>query len=116
MVGVLHTWDRSLGYHLHVHYLIPASGWDHTTEEWKAAHPKFLVPCSAWRELFRATFRDALKAEALICFREALKLRPEFGHGYYPTGATLEGTGRRDGAWHYYHQAIRNGPAFARML
>jgi hypothetical protein len=64
MVGVLHTWDRSMGYHLHVHYLIPAGGWDRVTGEWKAAHPKFLVPCSALREVFRAKFRDALKVEA----------------------------------------------------
>jgi hypothetical protein len=26
LVGVLHTWDRSLGYHVHVHYLVPAGG------------------------------------------------------------------------------------------
>ncbi len=26
MVGALHTWDRSMGYHLHVHFLVPAGG------------------------------------------------------------------------------------------
>lgn len=64
MVGALHTWDRSMGYHLHVHYLVPAGGIDPKTGQWKPAHPKFLVPGSALRKLFRAKFRDALKAEA----------------------------------------------------
>ncbi len=61
MVGVLHTWDRRMGYHIHVHYLVPAGGIDLETGEWRPSHPKFLVPISAVRELFRAKFRDALK-------------------------------------------------------
>jgi hypothetical protein len=64
MVGALHTWDRSMAYHLHVHYLVPAGGIDPKTGEWKAAHPKFLVPGSALSTVFRAKFRDALNAEA----------------------------------------------------
>jgi hypothetical protein len=64
MVGALHTWDRSMGYHLHVHYLVPAGGIDPKTGEWKATHPTFLVPGSALSQVFRAKFRDALKAEA----------------------------------------------------
>jgi len=62
LVGVLHTWDRSLGSHLHVPYLVPAGGIDPTTGAWKPSHPKFLVPGSALRTVFRAKFRDALKA------------------------------------------------------
>ena len=62
MVGALHTWDRSMGYHLHVHYLVPAGGLDPETGEWVASHPTFLVPGSALRTVFRAKFRDALKA------------------------------------------------------
>ena len=61
MVGALHTWDRSMGYHLHVHYLVPAGGIDPQTGEWKSAHPKFLAPGSALSTVFRAKFRDALK-------------------------------------------------------
>jgi hypothetical protein len=62
MVGALHTWDRRMGYHVHVHYLVPAGGIDPDTGEWMPSHPKFLVPASALREVFRAKFRDALKA------------------------------------------------------
>lgn len=61
-VGVLHTWSRSLAYHLHVHYLVPAGGIDPDTGEWRPSHPKFLVPASALRELFCGKFRDALAA------------------------------------------------------
>ncbi|MCP4403414.1 MAG: transposase [bacterium] len=60
MVGALHTWDRSMGYHIHVHYLVPAGGLDPETGAWVPSHPKFLVPASALRDVFRAKFRDVL--------------------------------------------------------
>jgi hypothetical protein len=62
MVGALHTWDRRMGYHVHVHDLAPAGGIDPETGAWVPSHPKFLVPASALREVFRAKFRDALHA------------------------------------------------------
>jgi hypothetical protein len=62
MVGVFHTWDRAMGYHVHVHSLVPAGGLDPETGEWIPSHPKFLVPASALREVFWAKFRDALHA------------------------------------------------------
>ncbi len=61
MVGVLHTWTRSMSYHLHIHYLIPAGGVDPKTSQWTPSHPKFLLPISALQTVFRAKFRDALK-------------------------------------------------------
>lgn len=61
MVGALHTWDRRMGYHVHVHYLVPAGGIDPKTGAWLSSHPKFLAPASALREVFRAKFRDALE-------------------------------------------------------
>jgi len=67
---VRHTWDRSRGYHLHVHYLLPAGGIDPTTGAWTSSHPKFLVPGSALRTVFRATFRDALKTAAPELFAQ----------------------------------------------
>lgn len=70
MIGALHTWDRSMGYHLHLHYLVPAGGIDPKTGAWKSAHPKFLVPGSALSTVFRAKFRDALKAEAPQLFAQ----------------------------------------------
>jgi hypothetical protein len=59
MVGVLHTWGRTLIFHPHVHYLIPAGGWDGQT--WLPAREKFLLPVKALSPIFRAKFRDALR-------------------------------------------------------
>jgi hypothetical protein len=70
MVGVLHTWDRSMGSHLHVHWLLPAGGLDPQTGEWKPANPRYLVPGSALSAVFRAKFREALKAAAPDLFAQ----------------------------------------------
>ena len=70
MVAALHTWDRSMGYHLHVHYVVPAGGIEPESGEWKETHPKFLLPGSTLSEVFRAKFRDALKAEAPQIFAD----------------------------------------------
>lgn len=64
MVGALHTWMRHMGYHVHVHSLVPAGGIDPQTGDWKPSHPTFLVPGSALSDVLRAKFRDALKVEA----------------------------------------------------
>jgi hypothetical protein len=71
MLGALHTWDRSMGYHLHVHDVVPAGGIEPKTGQWKEAHPKFLLPGAALSDVFRATFRDALNAEAPELFASA---------------------------------------------
>jgi hypothetical protein len=70
MVGALHTWDRSMGYHLHVHYIVPAGGIEPQTGQWIPAQPKFLVPGSTLSKVFRAKFRDALRAEVPKLFAQ----------------------------------------------
>jgi hypothetical protein len=70
MIGALHTWDRRMGYHVHVHYVVPAGGIDSKTAAWKAAHPQFLLPGSALSKVFRAKFRDALNAQAPQIFAQ----------------------------------------------
>lgn len=62
MLGALHTWTRDMGYHVHVHYLVPGGGIHPETGAWMPSHPKFLVPGSALRRVFRGKFRDALRA------------------------------------------------------
>ncbi len=66
MVGVLHTWGRKLNYHPHVHYLVPAGGLSADGQEWLSTRHNFLVPVKALSILFRAKFRDALKAAGLF--------------------------------------------------
>jgi hypothetical protein len=61
LVGVLHTWGRTLTYHPHVHYLIPAGGWVAETHIWQPARDDFLVPVKALSGIFRARLREALR-------------------------------------------------------
>jgi hypothetical protein len=61
LVGVLHTWGRTLTYHPHVHYLIPAGGWEGETQTWRPVRDDFLVPVKALSGIFRARLRDALR-------------------------------------------------------
>jgi hypothetical protein len=66
LVGVLHTWGRTLTYHPHVHYLIPAGGLADDDQTWRPARDDFLVPVKALSGIFRARFRDALRATELF--------------------------------------------------
>lgn len=68
MVGVLHTlrqaqgrlWGRTLTFHPHPHYLIPAGGLS-AEGVWLPARENFLLPVEALSPIFRAKFRDALR-------------------------------------------------------
>lgn len=66
MIAVLHTWGRDLSYHPHVHYLVPAGGLSFDGEYWASSKDNFFVPVKALSILFRAKFRDALRAAGLI--------------------------------------------------
>lgn len=60
MVGVLHTWGRTLTYHPHVHYLVPAGGVD-KNGNWLPVRKTFLLPVKALGKIFRAKFLQALQ-------------------------------------------------------
>jgi len=64
LIGVLHTWGRNLNYHPHVHFLVPAGGWDGS--QWRNARKKFLLPVRALSKIFRAKFRDGLQKTDLF--------------------------------------------------
>lgn len=61
MVGVLHTWGRTLIFHPHVHYLVPGGGLAKDSPTWLPARQHFLLPVKALSPIFRAKFRDALR-------------------------------------------------------
>jgi hypothetical protein len=63
MVGVLHTWGRTLTNHPHIHYLVPAGGMDEAGN-WLPARKSFLLPVKALAKIFRAKFRQALRKSA----------------------------------------------------
>ena len=66
MIGVLHTCDRTLGYHPHIHYLVPGGGLSPDHSQWLPARNKFLVRVELLSMIFKAKFRDALKKTELF--------------------------------------------------
>jgi hypothetical protein len=66
MLGVLHTWGRDIGYHPHLHFVVPAGGIDLKGKWVPTRYPDFLVPVQALSVIFRAKFRDGLKALGLF--------------------------------------------------
>lgn len=61
-VQVLHTWDQTLGLHLHLHCVIPAGVLhDHPeASRFRPLKPSFLLPVKALAMLFRGKLLDAL--------------------------------------------------------
>ena len=64
--GVLHTWDRTLGYHPHVHYVVTGGAVGADGNSWIASGPAFFLPFKALSILFRAKFRDELRKAGLL--------------------------------------------------
>ena len=64
-MGILHTWKRDLGYHPHVHFLVPGGGLDFVNERWLPTHNHFFVRVEPLSKLFRAKMRAGLKKAGL---------------------------------------------------
>lgn len=71
-LGVLHTWSRTLGYHPHIHYLVPGGGLSAGDERWIAAPEGFLLPVRPLAEHFANCLRAQLQKQA----PEALAVLP----------------------------------------
>lgn len=63
MLGVLHTWSRTLLFHPHIHYLIPGGGLSPDGRQWMAARPKFLLPVKVLGAHLRTLFKTRLQKE-----------------------------------------------------
>jgi hypothetical protein len=61
MLGILHTWSRTLIYHPHIHYLVPGGGLSLDQRQWVPAKGKFLLPVFALSDHFRHLFYQALQ-------------------------------------------------------
>ena len=61
MLAVLHTWTRTLGYHPHVHCLVPGGALAPDGVTWRRARGQYLVPVRALSVGFRARFLLRLK-------------------------------------------------------
>lgn len=63
MLGVLHTWSRTLIYHPHVHYLVPGGGLSPDGRRWVPARREFLLHHRALGDRFRTVFRERLQQQ-----------------------------------------------------
>ncbi len=68
MMGGLHTWQRDMRYHPHVHFIVPGGGLSPEHSRWLPSNTDFFVPVEALSPIFRAKFRDALKKAHLFSF------------------------------------------------
>jgi hypothetical protein len=66
MTGVMHTWNKTAGYHPHIHFLIPGGGLSPDHSRWLAAKEDFFIRVELISSIFRAKFRDALKKNGLF--------------------------------------------------
>ncbi len=62
MTMVLHTNNRKLDYHPHIHVVIPGGGIDKARRQWKKKKGKYLFNHKALATVFRARFIDALNS------------------------------------------------------
>jgi hypothetical protein len=63
--GVLHTWGRTLEYHPHIHYIAAGGALSSKDRAWHPSRVDFYLPVRALSKIFRAKFRDEMKAAAL---------------------------------------------------
>jgi len=63
MLGVLHTWSRTLIFHPHVHYLIPGGGLSADGRRWVPARHQYLLPHRALGDRCRTLFKERLLKE-----------------------------------------------------
>lgn len=64
LMGILQTWTRQLGYHPHIHFLIPGGGI--RKDRWKYANPNMLVHFKPLSRLIRRLFMEKLKETELF--------------------------------------------------
>jgi hypothetical protein len=62
---VLHTWNQRMGFHPHIHTIVPGAGTDKNGKVLTVKNPAFLLPQKALRTVFRARFRDLLAGSSL---------------------------------------------------
>jgi hypothetical protein len=72
-LSILHTWKRDLGYHPHVHCLVPAVGLSDSGEVVQAKRKGFLFPVRALSRLYRGEFRRQVACGQKALSRESLE-------------------------------------------
>ena len=65
MTMILHTYNRRLDHHPHIHVVVPGGGVDKARKQWKKKKGKYLFNEFALAKVFRARFLEALKKVGL---------------------------------------------------
>ncbi len=65
MMGVLQTWTRNLGFHLHIHYLVPGIGISENGKKIKKTKKDFFIHRKPLAKRFKGKFKAALEKEGL---------------------------------------------------
>ena len=63
LLGVLHTWSRTLIFHPHIHYLIPGGGLSPDGRAWVPARKNYLLNITALGAHIRTLFKERLLKE-----------------------------------------------------
>ena len=66
MTGVLHTNTRQLDYHPHIHYIVPAGGFDADKRFWKRTKGEYLFPQKALTKRYRTKLVTLLRKNDLV--------------------------------------------------
>lgn len=75
MTMVLHTHNRRLDFHPHIHVVVPGGGIDKRRRQWKKKKGKYLFNQKALAKVFRAHFLDSLNKAGLPI---PMGIRPEW--------------------------------------
>jgi len=70
LLGVLHTWSRTLIFHPHIHYLVPGGGLTPDGRQWVPARKNFLLPVKALGAHVRTRFKTRLLQEHPALFAQ----------------------------------------------
>ena len=64
--GVLHTWGRTLSYHPHIHYIVPAGAFDSRIHRWHPCPTAFYAPVRVLSKLMKARMFAGLRRAGLL--------------------------------------------------
>jgi len=66
MTGVLHTWGRDVGYHPHVHFIVPGGAIGKDGVSWLKSRTDFFIPVRAASLIYRAKYKAAMMRAGLL--------------------------------------------------
>jgi len=116
MVGVLHTWGRTLSFHPHVHLLV--SGGGRAGDNWRAARHDYLLPVAVLKAKFRGKWLSWLNAAYAA---GEIELPPDWSERDWRKALSQvarkhwnvriqEGYRRGRGVIEYFSRYLRGGP------